>query len=62
MMMMWMSNNGILVYTVGGRDGPVLIQQSGTAFMQERRRPPLTQRDLETKNISDTKRLFIVLH
>jgi len=50
MMMMWMGNNGILVYTVGGRDGPVLIQQSGTAFMQERRRPPLTQRDLETEH------------
>lgn len=39
-------DNFILVDTVGGRYGPVLIKQSGAAFVQERRCPPLAQRDL----------------
>ena len=48
----------LLVNTVSGCDGPILVQQSGAAFVKESGRPPLTKRNLFTHQIN----IFIIRH
>ena len=44
--MLPVNNRKLLVDTMSGSDGPVFVEQSGSTFVQESGRSPLTQGDL----------------